>query len=597
MASGAIHRAAVAWKMREAKAKAEAVLSPQTPLPDGRCVWNTLPQEIKDFIFELAYVPTNGCTPMHKSSWQPRVCRCYGSCPVRGLEAQTSWDPKVPMETLMVDREWYHAASKVFYSRTTFVLGHNVEYDHPDEFQSQHYHGQQIEQFVCDNTGKPWPYAKLITRITFVLDFPGIAEAMVKAARTCPSLKHVHLQLAADYFDDLLDDLYGDLDLVRSLYTKDEMERFDPELFELRGLSTLTVEEIPRHGEVDEVSLANLETLGEALRITASQPRPADWIVAGDPEQIPGLDKRSPNASTDAHLCPWNRLPRELKYDILEMAYVPRRRVYPLHKARWDVEEDERRRWQGKHYEARWFPAKMVERFMVSREWYDIASSAFYKHTKFGFNSAYTLLDFVAKDGKPYKYTQRIGKATVYLDLLSGESALTDAVAFCSSLRSLKLDVWGSFFQEATDVDVTNPPLSCIYTTAWSVEDFNRFEATKCLLSLRGVADVRITAIAEKADRLYLRNLALLELLLQRAASRPRVDHTQEGGLQTTDIPPGQSLAIADQPLPVRPSRVQNPERVPIRDGSIPDESELFHVICEDRTAALHAWALRRRGE
>lgn len=46
------------------------------PPADGTCLWHKLPQEIKDLIFEYAYISGRIVSPIHKSSWKPRTCDC-----------------------------------------------------------------------------------------------------------------------------------------------------------------------------------------------------------------------------------------------------------------------------------------------------------------------------------------------------------------------------------------------------------------------------------------------------------------------------------------------------------------------------------------
>ncbi|KAF2166552.1 hypothetical protein M409DRAFT_23188 [Zasmidium cellare ATCC 36951] len=587
--------------------------NPVRPLPDGRCVWNTLPQEIKDFIFELAYVPDGGCTPMHKCSWQPRICTCsHEHCPIQdhteGVLA-TSWDAKVPMERLMVDREWYHAASKVFYSRTNFVLAHNMEYDYDPHFANRHIEGQQMEEFICDDRGLPRSYAKLITIITFVLDYRTISAVMMKIVKMCPSLKHVHLRIAFDYFD--IDYMPSDVD--DRMWTEQKLEVHDPMLFQLRGISTLTVEKEDRTYSCNcEIFATNLKSLCDLLRATASQPRPLEWSAAS-------VDKRSehdseststtstlvseepgPNVSTHDHNCPWNRLPQELKDVILEMAYVPQSQVCPLSKASWDEEEEERRERRGIDYEARWFPAKLVDRFLVSREWYQAASTVYYKHANFFFDTPEKMLAFVAKDGTPYAYADRIGKATVHLDARSATQAslITDAAVICSSLRFLQLDIWRTFFNDAEDAEITDPPLNVAYREVWSAADFFHYPYTKSLLSIRGVAQVKITALLShttddhvlcleesmpkensefiRSDNNHLcQSLALFEKILQRAAARARpADQSDQSSQIALKV---WADALFLDPLAMYPSTATKPSAVQyladmtVRDSDIPE--------------------------
>lgn len=195
------------------------------------------------------------------------------------------------------------------------------------------------------------------------------------------------------------------------------------------------------------------------------------------------------------------------------------------------------------------------------------------------------MLEFVAKDGTAYGYARQIGDATVYLKLFSGDSGLADALAFRPSVKNLRLEIWSNFLEDADELD---PSLSDIMCSTWTENDFENSRPTGSLLLLQSLLHIRITAFATKQDRHYLRNLALLELLLQRAASRSRSNLMPAGTLRNAKRPGGQVTANTDVPLLKRPSCILKRSDVPIRTADIPDEGELCGAMSNDRHEALH---------
>lgn len=227
------------------------------------------------------------------------------------------------------------------------------------------------------------------------------------------------------------------------------------------------------------------------------------------------------------------------------------------------------------------------------------------------------MLAFVAKDGTPHAYANRIGKATQ-------ASLITDAVVICSSLRFLQLDIWRTFFNDAEDGEITDPPLDVAYREVWSDADFFHYPYTKSLLSIRGVAEVKITALLShttddhvlcleesmpkensdfiRSDNNHLcQSLALFEKILQRAAARARpadqCDQSSQVALQ----------ALADSlfldPLAMSPSTATKPSAVQyladmtVRDSDIPEWDFHFDDLYHRQSRAFHEWALKRCGK
>lgn len=194
----------------------------------------------------------------------------------------------------MVDREWYYAAAKVFYSRTKFLPKESRWSDSCADSLYEKYPGQQMIDFISEN-GQPRNYVKWITTITVLLE-GAVDGALLEVVKMCPSLQRLHLQADCHNFSD---DWPRDTGVCKEKWSKAEFEHDAPELFKLRGISTLTVERSPDDYDSTDIYTENLKTLEEALRATASQPRPADWCPLqsddklktknGPPSEMEGL--------------------------------------------------------------------------------------------------------------------------------------------------------------------------------------------------------------------------------------------------------------------------------------------------------------------
>lgn len=260
----------------------------------------------------------------------------------------------------MVNREWFSAASKVFYSRTNFFLRHNDDFDNQMEGPAQ---DQQIKEFIADD-GVPRPYARFITTMTVLLESTRTAATVVDMVKLCPALKHLHFRITGGYF---ADDEWEDSSIRHTLWTPFELREHDSTLPRLRGIHDLTIElgESKFYESGGETYLDNLKTLHELIKPFAYQPRPEDWCNLDSLEETEGEgetedeensdgndepkgnDGTAPRSSAPANnrpttgsndeegLSPWQKLPQEIKDIIFEMAYVSDRQCTPFHKSTW----------------------------------------------------------------------------------------------------------------------------------------------------------------------------------------------------------------------------------------------------------------------
>lgn len=212
-----------------------------------------------------------------------------------------------------------------------------------------------MREFVLKGNGRPRPYANLITTVTLLLKQSCISAIAVDVIKSCISLKRLHLQISCEYFSNH----FGRPYMIDRKWTKLEFEEQDPDIFPLRGISSLTMEPWTDGCNCldEEVYQDNLVTFRQNLKTFACQARPADWSIAeGGKEdeakdetasQSPALanNKLEAEPTSERSLWPLAKLSQGLKDVIVEMAYVPRKKAKPLPKASFD--DEERRLRQG----------------------------------------------------------------------------------------------------------------------------------------------------------------------------------------------------------------------------------------------------------
>lgn len=157
-------------------------LDPSIPPADGRCLWEKLPLELKDMVYDLAYVPGDSMRPLTKSAWQEseEIRRRQGKSRFRAA----TFPKDFFVERLLVSKQWCTAALNYYYAHTSFALGGQVK----------------ANEFLCNGV-VPRPYAQLVTTVSMLMLFPTHG---MSAWTDCPRLQTLHLAFDPSYFYDSL---------------------------------------------------------------------------------------------------------------------------------------------------------------------------------------------------------------------------------------------------------------------------------------------------------------------------------------------------------------------------------------------------------
>lgn len=197
----------------------EAPPDPATPPPDGHCPWNKLPPELKDMVFDLAYVPAEKLRPLHKKTWEANETERQHIIKSRFVPGNF---PEHFVDRLFISTEWCTAALKHVFGRAHFDFGSDATpyllYPYPFELR---------------------PLAKQITAMTVKTTYDCFHRDFMECLPRL-SLQRLTLEIDCMYFRISLKK-----DITANVWSEEDFDEFEPSrlmLPQLRGIPFIKIE-------------------------------------------------------------------------------------------------------------------------------------------------------------------------------------------------------------------------------------------------------------------------------------------------------------------------------------------------------------------